>query len=189
MTESTPAVIEWKKAVSSRFPDYVRDLEVSSCGKVKKVPSNYIFKQDHKDCYRCIKRNGKTIYIHHLVAESFIGVRPEGLVLDHIDGDKTNNHVSNLRWISVSENCKKGNKALVKNPDGTVSLQQKVNARHFKENTVRALDSLKEKVKTLEEQNANQQKMIEDAYRAINSLFMMYQDKLQNHSEAPSKQV
>ena len=42
--------------------------------------------------------------IHHLVAEVFIGARPEGKVLDHIDRNKLNNHFSNLRYVTISEN-------------------------------------------------------------------------------------
>ena len=174
MENTTPAV-EWKKAVSSRFGDLVADLEVSTTGLVRKVVTKREFKHDQKDCYKCIKRQRKTIYIHTLVAETFIGVRPEGQVIDHIDGDKSNNNLSNLRYTTVAENCKKGNKALVTKEDGTVEVTTRANARHFRENTVRGIDNLKEKVKKLEEQNANQQKMIEDAYRAINTLFMMVQ--------------
>lgn len=175
MTTTPPPALEWKKAVSSRFPDLVVDLEVSNTGIVRKATSKYEFKHDQKDCYACIKRQKKTIYIHTLVAETYLGVRPEGMVIDHIDGNKSNNHLSNLRYTTVAENCKKGNRPLVTNPDGTVEVAVKANARHFRENVVRNVDSLKEKVKKLEEQNANQQKLIEDVYRAVNALFMMYQ--------------
>lgn len=51
------------------------------------------------------KNNTKlNFYIHTLVAEAFIGARPEGFVVNHIDGDKQNNHVSNLEYISVGDN-------------------------------------------------------------------------------------
>lgn len=182
--ESPPTVVEWKKAVSSRFGDLVADLEVSDTGLVRKVVTKRLFKHDQKDCYKCIKRQKKTIYIHTLVAETFLGIRPEGMVIDHIDSEKSNNNLSNLRYTTVSENCKKGNRPLVKKEDGTLEVTAKANARHFRENTVRSLDSLKEKVKNLEEQNANQQKMIEDAYRAINTLFMLYQS-ISTQSQKP----
>lgn len=193
MENSTPAVPEWKNAVSSRFGDLVADLEVSPSGVVRKIVSKKEFKHDQKDCYKCIKRQKKTIYIHTLVAETFLGVRPEGQVIDHIDGDKSNNHLSNLRYTTVAENCKKGNKPLVKNEDGTVEIATRANARHFRENTVRGIDNLKEKVKRLEEQlkkaeeeTATQHKLIEDAYRAINTLFMLYQSLSPKQSVATS---
>lgn len=41
--------------------------------------------------------------IHRLVAEAFIS-SGEGRECDHVDHDKTNNRVSNLRWVSHKEN-------------------------------------------------------------------------------------
>lgn len=43
-------------------------------------------------------------YIHHLVAEYFIGPRPEGNYVRHLDGDKLNNHVSNLAYGIPQDN-------------------------------------------------------------------------------------
>lgn len=45
--------------------------------------------------------------IHRLVAENFVTDRPEGAeVINHKDGNKQNNHHSNLEWTTVSENTK-----------------------------------------------------------------------------------
>ena len=47
----------------------------------------------------------KTYKVHRLVAEMYIP-KPEGdrLPVDHIDENKSNNDVSNLRWISLKDN-------------------------------------------------------------------------------------
>jgi hypothetical protein len=54
--------------------------------------------------------------------EAFVGPIPAGMTIDHIDGDKLNNHPSNLQVMSAIDNAIKGNakhwKAL--NPDGDV---------------------------------------------------------------------
>lgn len=43
-------------------------------------------------------------YVHSLVMEHFVGKRPEGLVVNHIDGNKLNNHVSNLEYVTEGYN-------------------------------------------------------------------------------------
>lgn len=53
------------------------------------------------------KGKGHTLRVHRLVAQSFIP-NPENLPqVDHIDGDKTNNMVSNLRWVTNQTNTEK----------------------------------------------------------------------------------
>ena len=42
--------------------------------------------------------------VHQLVALAFLGPIPEGLVVNHKDGDKLNNHISNLEYVTRSEN-------------------------------------------------------------------------------------
>jgi len=47
----------------------------------------------------------KTHDVHRLVGLHFIPNPESKFAIDHIDRDKTNNHVSNLRWATTSENC------------------------------------------------------------------------------------
>ena len=46
----------------------------------------------------------KTCIVHRLVAEQFIPNPHNKEEVDHIDRCPTNNHVSNLRWVTKSEN-------------------------------------------------------------------------------------
>ena len=42
--------------------------------------------------------------VHRLVAEAFIPNPDNKPCVDHIDRVRTNNHISNLRWVTYSEN-------------------------------------------------------------------------------------
>ena len=46
----------------------------------------------------------KLVKVHKLVAETFIGTVPENKCIDHIDRNKLNNSISNLRIVTYSEN-------------------------------------------------------------------------------------
>lgn len=50
-----------------------------------------------------------TPLVHRLVAKAFIPKPPGATDVDHIDGDKTNNRIENLRWVSHKENCNNPN--------------------------------------------------------------------------------
>jgi len=42
--------------------------------------------------------------VHHLVLETFVGIRPVGLVTRHLNGDFTDNRLVNLEYGTQSEN-------------------------------------------------------------------------------------
>lgn len=48
----------------------------------------------------------KVYYIHRLVAMTYIPTNNIHLEVNHIDGNKANNNVNNLEWISHSDNIK-----------------------------------------------------------------------------------
>ena len=80
-------------------------------GDVLNISTNKILKgsigENGYKYYRLSKDNNKTMfYAHRLVAEHFLE-NPNLLpIVNHKDGNKLNNQLSNLEWVSYSENAK-----------------------------------------------------------------------------------
>ena len=96
---------EWK--VIKDYSNY----EISNTGKVRnKITKNilkFLLNKDnylYVDLYNDNKKNATHKRIHRLVAETFLG--ESNLVVNHIDGNKHNNVVNNLEWVSPEENSK-----------------------------------------------------------------------------------
>lgn len=47
------------------------------------------------------------IAVHTLVSRAFLGTKPEGYDVDHVDNDKNNNALSNLSFLEHDKNVKK----------------------------------------------------------------------------------
>lgn len=54
--------------------------------------------------YPKLKAYGKVRYAHRLIAAAFHGECPDGMEVNHIDGDKANNTPSNLEYVTRGEN-------------------------------------------------------------------------------------
>jgi hypothetical protein len=53
----------------------------------------------------CSKGRPRVYSVHRLVAETFIGKRPDDKdEINHKDGNKANNHYRNLEWVTTAEN-------------------------------------------------------------------------------------
>lgn len=55
---------------------------------------------------RCLQK--RVYLVHRLVAENFLNNHFFYPVVNHIDGNVTNNHVANLEWCTQSYNLKHG---------------------------------------------------------------------------------
>ena len=97
--------------------DGYRNYQVSWWGRVRNTKTGRILKpQTSGPGYLFVRlsKNGKVacVYIHKLVAHEWVGNPKVKRCVDHIDGDRINNHWENLRYATHSENLmnKRGHK-------------------------------------------------------------------------------
>ena len=85
------------------------EYEISNFGNCRrngKVVKGSINNRGYR-YFQLKRKNTRTnMLFHHMVAYQFIGERPEDKVIDHIDRNKLNNNVSNLRYITHKENIR-----------------------------------------------------------------------------------
>lgn len=84
---------------------------VSSLGRVKQLsPEKIIDPYATRDYYHCmIKYNNGTkslTYIHRLVMIAFVGIYPGKKYVNHKNGIKSDNRLSNLEWCTHQENIR-----------------------------------------------------------------------------------
>lgn len=88
--------------------------EVSSTGLVRSLPRTYTkgrvlrpasLKYGHLHVDLWANGVGKTMFVHSMVAEAFLGPCPPGLQVRHLDGNARNNAVTNLAYGTASENA------------------------------------------------------------------------------------
>lgn len=87
--------------------------EISNYGRVKSSNYGGLIRKPRvqQNGYETVRlwRDGKARFylIHRLVFSHFVGELDKNLVIDHIDGNKVNNHVTNLQQITSRENTNK----------------------------------------------------------------------------------
>lgn len=95
------------------YPDYAIDPD----GEVFSFRADKYLKarRNKYTGYKAVSltQNGvaRSFAVHRLVALHFLAGYKKGLTVNHIDGDKTNNSVSNLEWVTHQENVKKAHQA------------------------------------------------------------------------------
>lgn len=72
--------------------------------------------------YRQVRLGKALFLVHHLVLEAFGPSRPEGQQTDHINGDRADNRIANLRWVIPADNGR--NRHHVRNRTGHIGVSE-----------------------------------------------------------------
>jgi hypothetical protein len=102
---------------------------VSTHGKIKNKKTGRTLSQHNAGGYYAVSLslgpNERSVrrYVHRLVLEAFYGKRPKPIQGNHLDGDKHNNYLSNLNWVTPSENVRHSYENLLKAPKIVTSRQ------------------------------------------------------------------
>ena len=98
--------MRWKKII---YENVETNYSISEDGQVRNDKTGRILSNSLQNGYYSIRLSirpnvGKHFRINRLVAQAFIPNPDNKPFVNHIDGDKTNNNISNLDWVSPSEN-------------------------------------------------------------------------------------
>lgn len=91
--------------------------EVSSLGRVRRIKPHSVARWGRAwprllkpgkstDGYPQVNLEGQCRKVHRLVAEAFIGPRPDGMEVNHKNFDKTDARVENLEYVTKPENIR-----------------------------------------------------------------------------------
>ena len=90
--------------LNEEWKDIQYGYKISNQGRVKNPQGKILGGSTHKDSYRFVTIKGKQIPIHRIVAENFIENKYDKPFVNHKDGNKMNNSVDNLEWVTQQEN-------------------------------------------------------------------------------------
>ena len=119
-------------------PSITREYYVSNYGRVKSVHKEtgharevkgtkgkgklLTFTVKHKD------KTYTTVYVHQAIARNFLEAEPDKKFIIHLDGDRMNNNVKNLKWVTLSEQAQWYNKIGIYNVKDPSKKHSKINS-------------------------------------------------------------
>lgn len=104
-------LLTWNAKLVPDYPNYY----ITECGRVFSTNIQEFLKPTLKTGYLSVvlsnTQQSKRICIHRLVALAYHGFPGSNYQVDHIDREKLNNRVENLRWVTRQQNCFNRSKA------------------------------------------------------------------------------
>ena len=123
----------WKKFI---YEGQETDYSVSTEGEVRKDTTNYILSQSSQQDYKfvglIINGKQKRMRVHRMVALAFIDNPDNKPYVNHINGNRSDNNVENLEWVTPSENTQHAvNTGLFKSGRARAVIQYNLNGEQM----------------------------------------------------------
>ena len=120
------------KELWADIPGWEGLYEVSTQGRVRSLRSGKIMspggggQRKYPQLWLCQMPRKEKHYVHSLVAGAFLGPRPIGADVMHLDDNPQNNMLENLQYGSRKENLKMGRKLSGDHLSGTAHYNNKL---------------------------------------------------------------
>ena len=105
--------------------NYKGIYQVSNLGNVKSMKTGKLIKPFNNKGHKRVSlfKDGKTrgYQVHRLVLEAF-----KPITVNHIDGNKANNELSNLEWLSIGDNIRHAIRIGLRNDKGSAHHMSKL---------------------------------------------------------------
>ena len=103
---------EWKEMIYPKTGHAISGKMISSCGRFKSKAGKVFTGSRRKDGYQCTKicldfeTKYRNVLVHQLVARAFLWPPPSPLhtQVNHKDGNRANNSVTNLEYVTPAQN-------------------------------------------------------------------------------------
>lgn len=117
----------WKQ-----IPGYELYYEASDLGRIRSMRRGKILATvDLGRGYLCVNLSvggkAKLNYIHRLVAKTFISLHIEGLTVNHLNGEKGDNRLTNIELVSIAKNIQHACETGLRKNKGENNIKAKLN--------------------------------------------------------------
>lgn len=148
----------WKPL--EKYPNYM----ISNIGNVRNIKRNRkLTPCINSSNYKKYVLSGKNVYAHRLVAETFIPNPNHLPEVNHKDGNKWNNYVDNLEWVTKSENALHAYENGLRTVDGYTRYKVAQSSRRFSTEEI-------ENIKELFHTDGYTKKQIAEIYNCSDSI-------------------
>ncbi len=74
----------------------------------------------------------KDFLVARIIATTFLGFPSEGMTVNHKDGNRMNNHIDNLEWLSLADNIRHGFETGLYHAQKEITISNKGNPQSFR---------------------------------------------------------